>query len=88
MEKQHHEANTEISVQSSSTMEKHMEVSTTSSGTLENHVETPRPNHAEITQENIKSALHEIISEIDREMEGDFNEEVYFLFEYSPKWLQ
>ena len=30
----------------------------------------------EITQENIKSALHEIISEIDREMEGDFNEEV------------
>lgn len=48
----------------------------TASDSNENHVDTPRPNHAEITQENIKSALHEIISEIDREMEGDFNEEV------------
>jgi hypothetical protein len=29
----------------------------------------------EIEQENIKHALHEIISEIDREMEADFNED-------------
>ena len=35
----------------------------------------------EIPQENIKHALHEIISEIDREMEADFsNEEVSFCF--------
>lgn len=34
-------------------------------------------NNREIQQENIKHALHEIISEIDREMEADFsNEEV------------
>lgn len=37
-------------------------------------------NNREIHQENIKHALHEIISEIDREMEADFsNEEVSLL---------
>ena len=35
----------------------------------------PHSTAKEIEQENIKTALHEIISEIDREMEADFNEE-------------
>jgi len=37
-------------------------------------------NNREIEQESIKQTLHDIISEIDREMEADnFNEEVCFL---------
>lgn len=76
MEEQQNEVSTDSPAASSGETENPNEDTTTSSDNLANHVETPRPNHAEITQENIKSALHEIISEIDREMEGDFNEEV------------
>ena len=41
-------------------------------------------SNREIQQENIKHALHEIISEIDREMEADLsNEEVSWIFSFS-----
>lgn len=72
-------ATSESAFSSSAEQETHQHETVASgceSGPVENAISSGLSNR-EIPQENIKHALHEIISEIDREMEADFsNEEV------------